>query len=54
LALAQKAGVQPKRRLEEFRVTADAVLPVGTEITCLHFVPGQYVDVRALSYVRVG
>ena len=26
-------------------MTADAVVPVGTEITVRHFVPGQFVDV---------
>ena len=29
-----------KRRLREFRVTPDALLPVGTSITARHFVPG--------------
>lgn len=43
------AGVPPKYKLREFRVTADAVLPVGTEIGAAHFVPGQYVDVTATS-----
>ncbi len=37
----QKAGVTPKRRLAEFRVTPDSLLPVGTRIRALHFVPGQ-------------
>lgn len=36
-----KAGVVPKRRLAEFRVTPDAILPEGTQIKALHFVPGQ-------------
>ncbi len=40
------AGVPIKRRLHEFRVTPDALLPVGTEVTAAHFVPGQYVDIR--------
>ncbi|KAG0370338.1 translation protein [Gamsiella multidivaricata] len=43
----EKAGVQPKRKLFEFRVTPDAVLPVGTELVASHFVPGQYVDCSA-------
>lgn len=43
------AGVPIKRRLHEFRVTPDAVLPVGTEVTAAHFVPGQYVDIRGAA-----
>ncbi|GET66020.1 mitochondrial 50S ribosomal protein L3 [Rhizophagus irregularis DAOM 181602=DAOM 197198] len=45
----RKAGVNPKKKLLEFHVTPDAVLPVGTEIKAAHFVPGQYVDVTAPS-----
>ncbi|KAG0222840.1 54S ribosomal protein L9, mitochondrial [Actinomortierella wolfii] len=41
------AGVEPKRKLFEFRVTPDAVLPVGTELVASHFVPGQFVDCSA-------
>ena len=44
-----KANVEPKRRLAEFRVTDDAVIPVGAEITADHFVPGQFVDVCGIS-----
>jgi len=44
-----KAKVEPKARLAEFRVSEDAVLPVGSEITAAHFIPGQYVDVVGLS-----
>jgi len=44
-----KANVEPKRRLEEFRVDADAVLEVGAEIVASHFVTGQYVDVAGTS-----
>ncbi|KAF9167285.1 54S ribosomal protein L9, mitochondrial [Actinomortierella ambigua] len=40
-------GVEPKRKLFEFRVTPDAVLPVGTELVASHFVPGQFVDCSA-------
>ncbi|KAF9279455.1 mitochondrial 50S ribosomal protein L3 [Linnemannia elongata] len=42
-----KAGVEPKRKLVEFEVTPDAVLPVGTELVASHFVPGQFVDCSA-------
>jgi large subunit ribosomal protein L3 len=44
-----RAQVEPKARLGEFRVTEDAVLEVGTEITAAHFVPGQRVDVTGIS-----
>jgi large subunit ribosomal protein L3 len=44
-----KAKVEPKAYLAEFRVTEDALLPVGSEITAAHFVPGQYVDVTGVS-----
>src|SRR4051794_17465718 len=43
------AKVEPKRKVAEFRVTEDAVIPVGAEITADHFVPGQYVDVTGTS-----
>ena len=44
-----KANVEPKRKLAEFRVSDDAVIPVGAEITADHFVPGQFVDVSGIS-----
>jgi large subunit ribosomal protein L3 len=44
-----KAKVEPKARLAEFRVSEDALLPVGAEVTAAHFVPGQYVDVIGVS-----
>jgi large subunit ribosomal protein L3 len=44
-----KAKVEPKARLAEFRVTEDAVLPVGSELTAAHFLAGQYVDVIGVS-----
>lgn len=40
-----KAKVESKEKLAEFRVTEDALLEVGAEITANHFVVGQYVDV---------
>jgi len=43
------AKVEPKRRVAEFRVSDDAVIPVGAEITADHFVVGQYVDVTGTS-----
>ncbi len=44
-----KANVEPKRKLQEFRVSADNLLEVGDEITADHFVPGQLVDVAGHS-----
>src|SRR3954465_5250915 len=41
--------VEPKRKVTEFRVPADNLLPVGAEITADHFVPGQFVDVTGTS-----
>ncbi len=43
------AKVEPKRKVAEFRVSEDALIPVGAEITADHFVVGQYVDVTGTS-----
>jgi large subunit ribosomal protein L3 len=43
------AKVEPKRKLAEFRVSDDAVIPVGAEITADHFIVGQFVDVTGTS-----
>jgi large subunit ribosomal protein L3 len=43
------AKVEPKRRVAEFRVPADALIPVGAEITADHFVVGQFVDVTGTT-----
>jgi large subunit ribosomal protein L3 len=43
------AKVEPKRKVAEFRVTPDALIPVGAEITADHFVVGQFVDVTGTS-----
>src|SRR5690242_20813005 len=43
------AKVEPKREVAEFRVSDDAVIPVGAEITADHFVAGQFVDVTGIS-----
>ena len=47
----QKADVKPKRYVKEFPVTPDAHVPVGTTLSAIHFVPGQYVDCVAKSCV---
>ncbi len=40
-----KVEIEPKRKIAEFRVSADNLIDVGSEITVDHFVPGQFVDV---------
>ncbi|KAJ6889720.1 50S ribosomal protein L3-2 [Populus alba x Populus x berolinensis] len=42
-------GVPMKRKLREFPVTENALLPVGTCIGVRHFVPGQFVDVAGIT-----
>ncbi|XP_047330513.1 50S ribosomal protein L3-2, mitochondrial-like [Impatiens glandulifera] len=42
-------GVPMKRKLREFPVTEDGLLPLGTSIGARHFVPGQYVDIAGIT-----
>ncbi|EDV25572.1 uncharacterized protein TRIADDRAFT_3973, partial [Trichoplax adhaerens] len=42
-----RAGVNPKRKVWEFKVSDDALILRGTLLHAMHFVPGQYVDVKA-------
>jgi large subunit ribosomal protein L3 len=44
-----RAGVEPKRKITEFRVTPANLIEQGAEITADHFVPGQFVDVTGTS-----
>ncbi len=44
-----KAKVEPKKKLAEFRVSADNLIEVGAEITADHFVTGQKVDATGIS-----
>ncbi|NQV82359.1 MAG: 50S ribosomal protein L3 [Rhodospirillales bacterium] len=44
-----KAKVEPMRKLTEFRVSEDALVDVGTELSAAHFVAGQFVDVCGTS-----
>ena len=44
-----KVEVEPKRKLAEFRVSADNLIEVGAQITADHFVPGQFVDITGTS-----
>jgi large subunit ribosomal protein L3 len=43
------AKVEPKRKVVEFRVPEDGLIPVGAEITADHFVTGQFVDVTGTT-----
>ena len=44
-----KAKVEPKLKLAEFRVAADAVLEPGATLSAAHFVVGQIVDVTGTT-----
>lgn len=44
-----KAEVEPKAIVREFRVSEDALLDVGAEISADHFVAGQLVDVQGYT-----
>ena len=44
-----KAKVEPMKKLVEFRVSEDALVDVGTELSAAHFVTGQFVDVTGTS-----
>ncbi|OMH85035.1 50S ribosomal protein L3 [Zancudomyces culisetae] len=45
----KKYGVEARQKIAEFKITKDAVLPVGTDIKAAHFVPGQLVDIIGTS-----
>ena len=47
-----KAKVEPKKKVVEFRVSPDALVDVGAEITAAHYVPGQFVDVAGITIGR--
>ncbi len=44
-----KANVAPKRKLAEFRVSAENLIDVGEEITADHYFAGQFVDVAGTT-----
>jgi len=44
-----RSKVEPKKKLVEFRITEEAILNVGDELTAEHFVVGQRVDVAGTS-----
>ena len=43
----ERAGVPISLRAAEFKVDAEGMVPVGERLRAAHFVPGQFVDVRA-------
>ena len=47
-----KAKVEPKRKLVEFRVSDNALIEVGAELSAAHFVAGQFVDVTGTTIGR--
>ena len=44
-----KPKIEPKMKLIEFRVSEDALLDVGSELSVNHFIAGQKVDVTSTS-----
>ena len=44
-----KAEVEPKAKVAEFRVSEDAMLDLGAEISADHFVEGQMVDIQGVT-----
>lgn len=44
-----KANVEPKRKLAEFRVPAEALVEIGAELSVEHFIVGQFVDVTGTT-----
>ncbi len=44
-----KAKVEPKQKMVEFRVDADALIAVGAELSVEHFISGQFVDVAGTT-----
>jgi large subunit ribosomal protein L3 len=49
LVAAQKAGVKPYRKVVEFRVDENCLIPVGTALSAGHFIAGGLVDVQSTS-----
>ena len=42
-------GVDPRAKLAEFRVSPDALLPIGTQLFAQHFMPGQGINVQGVT-----
>lgn len=49
IAAAKKDGVKLYRKVCEFRVSDDCIIPVGTAMSAGHFIAGGFVDVRGTS-----
>jgi large subunit ribosomal protein L3 len=49
IAAAKKDGVKLYRKVCEFRVSEDCIVPAGTPMSAGHFVSGQLVDVQSTS-----
>lgn len=49
ISLFKQVGILPKRKIVQFRVSEDAVLPPGFQINARHLVPGQFVDVQGVT-----
>jgi large subunit ribosomal protein L3 len=49
IAEAKKNGVKLFRKVSEFRVSDDCILPVGTSMSAGHFIAGCMVDVQGTS-----
>ncbi|XP_040288771.1 39S ribosomal protein L3, mitochondrial [Bufo bufo] len=47
LEFYREAGVPPKQKVSNFKVSENAILKPGTPLYAAHFRPGQYVDVTA-------
>src|SRR5260370_29064305 len=43
------AKVEPKRKVVEFRVDEEALIPVGAAITADHFIVRQFIDITGTS-----
>lgn len=44
-----KLGIVPKSKIIEFRLSKEALIPVGAKILASHFIGGQFVDVTGTS-----
>ncbi|MCL2758007.1 MAG: 50S ribosomal protein L3 [Alphaproteobacteria bacterium] len=49
LVAAKKEGVKAYRKVVEFRVSEDCLIPVGTAMSAGHFVEGQMIDAQGTS-----
>lgn len=45
----ERAGTPLKAKKVEFKVTEDALLPIGTTLSAAHFIPGQYLDITGIT-----